>query len=266
MHIFHVKGYSFNNYLCISYTKILFYAYFFVILQSKNKNNMSYTYEYPHPAVTTDCVVFGFDGTGLSVLLIKRGIEPFTDQWALPGGFIHIDETAEEGAYRELREETGIEDIYVEQLQAFTKVDRDPRERVITIAFTALVRQQDYGYIKGGDDAKEAKWFSVNDLPLLAFDHKEILDTALERLRSKIKLEPIAFHLLNPTFTMTQVQSIYEAVLGQKYDRRNFHKKMTVLGYIIPTGEKHTAYGRPGSLYTFDEEKYKEEMSKRSAI
>lgn len=227
---------------------------------------MSYTYEYPHPAVTTDCVVFGFDGTGLSVLLIKRGIEPFIDHWALPGGFIHIDETAEEGAYRELREETGIEEIYVEQLQAFTKVDRDPRERVITIAFTAFVRQQDYGYIKGGDDAKEAKWFSINDLPLLAFDHKEILDTALERLRSKIKLEPIAFHLLNETFTMTQVQSIYEAVLGQKYDRRNFHKKMTTLGYIIPTGEKHTAYGRPGSLYTFDEEKYKEEMSKRSAI
>ena len=227
---------------------------------------MPYTYKYPHPAVTTDCIVFGFDGTGLNILLIKRGIEPYKDCWAFPGGFLNMDETAEEGALRELHEETGIEEIYVEQLQAFTKVDRDPRERVITIAFTAFVRQEDYGYVKGGDDAKEAKWFSINELPPLAFDHDEILKIALERLRNKIRLEPIAFHLLNKTFTMTQVQSIYEAVLEQKYDRRNFHKKMTALGYIIPTGDKQTANGRPGNLYSFDEEKYNEEVSKRSAI
>lgn len=227
---------------------------------------MPYTYKYPHPAVTTDCIVFGFDGTGLNILLIKRGIEPYKNSWAFPGGFIKMNETAEEGALRELHEETSIEDIYVEQLQAFTKVDRDPRERVITIAFTAFVRQEDYGYVKGGDDAKEAKWFSINELPPLAFDHEDILKIAIERLRNKIKLEPIAFHLLNKTFTMTQVQSIYEAVLEQKYDRRNFHKKMTALGYIIPTGDKQTANGRPGNLYSFDEEKYNEEVSKRSAI
>jgi 8-oxo-dGTP diphosphatase len=128
------------------------------------------------------------------------------------------------------------------------------------------VRQEDYGYVKGGDDAKEAKWFSVNELPPLAFDHEYILKIALERLRNKIRLEPIAFHLLNKTFTMTQVQSIYEAVLEQKYDRRNFHKKMTALGYIIPTGDKQTANGRPGNLYSFDEDKYNEEVNKRSAI
>ena len=209
---------------------------------------MPYTYKYPHPAVTTDCIVFGFDGTGLNILLIKRGLEPYKDCWAFP------------------HEETGIEDIYIEQLQAFTKVDRDPRERVITIAFTAFVRQEDYGYVKGGDDAKEAKWFSLNELPPLAFDHEYILKIALERLRNKIRLEPIAFHMLNKTFTMTQVQSIYEAVLEQKYDRRNFHKKMTALGYIIPTGDKQTANGRPGNLYSFDEDKYNEEVSKRSAI
>lgn len=227
---------------------------------------MAYTYEYPHPAVTTDSVVFGFNGTGLSVLLIKRGIEPFIDQWAFPGGFIRMDESVEDGALRELHEETGIEDIHIEQLQAFSAPDRDPRERVITIAFTAFVRQQDYGYIKGGDDAKEAKWFNLDELPTLAFDHKQILEVALERLRNKIKLEPIAFYLLNKTFTMTQVQTIYEAVLGQKLDRRNFHKKMTVLGYIIPTGDKLSANGRPGSLYSFDKEKYMEEISKRSAF
>lgn len=227
---------------------------------------MAYTYQYPHPAVTTDNVVFGFNGEGLSVLLIKRGIEPYKDHWAFPGGFMNMDETAEEGALRELNEETGIENIYVEQLQAFTKVDRDPRERILTIAFMAFVRQEDYGYVKGGDDAKEAKWFSINELPPLAFDHEEILRVALERLRWKITYSPIAFHLLNETFTMTEVQTIYESVLGQKFDRRNFHKKMTALGYIKPTGEQRSANGRPGNLYTFDEEKYMEEVSKRSAI
>lgn len=227
---------------------------------------MAYTYQYPHPAVTTDNVVFGFNGEGLSVLLIKRGIEPYKDHWAFPGGFMNMDETAEEGALRELNEETGIENIYVEQLQAFTKVDRDPRERILTIAFMAFVRQEDYGYVKGGDDAKEAKWFSINELPPLAFDHEEILRVAIERLRWKISYSPIAFHLLNETFTMTEVQTIYESVLGQKFDRRNFHKKMTALGYIKPTGEQRSANGRPGNLYTFDEEKYKEEVSKRSAI
>lgn len=227
---------------------------------------MSYTYQYPHPAVTTDCVVFGFDGEGLSVLLIKRGIEPYKDHWAFPGGFMNIDETAEEGALRELNEETGIEHIYVEQLQAFTTVHRDPRERVLTIAFMAFVRQQDYGYVKGGDDAKEAKWFSIDELPPLAFDHAEILNVAIERLRWKITYEPIAFRLLNESFTMSQLQSIYEAVLGQKFDRRNFHKKMTALGYIIPTGEQQTANGRPGTLYSFDEEKFKEEINKRKVL
>ena len=227
---------------------------------------MLYTYQYPHPAVTTDCIIFGFDGTGLNILLIKRGIEPFKDYWALPGGFIEMEETAEEGALRVLHKETGIGEIYVEQLQAFTKVKRDPRERVITIAFTAFVRQKNYGYVKGGDDEKEAKWFSIKEIPSLAFDHEDILKIALEQLRKKIKLEPIAFHLLNKKFTMTEVQSIYEAVLEQEYDRRNFHKKMTAHGYITPTGEKKTANGRPATLYSFDEDKYNKEVSKRSVI
>ena len=226
---------------------------------------MAYTYKYPHPAVTTDCVVFGFDGKGLNVLLIKRGIDPYKDCWAFPGGFMNMDETAEEGALRELKEETHVEDIYIEQLQAFSTVDRDPRERILTIAFLAFVRQEDYEVL-GGDDAKEAKWFPVDALPELAFDHKEIMRVALEKLRWKITYEPLAFHLLNGKFTMTQVQTIYESVLGQKFDRRNFHKKMTAMGYIIPSEQTMTKNGRPAMLYTFDEEKYREVMNNRNVL
>jgi len=216
-----------------------------------------YTYKYPHPAVTTDCVVFGFNGAGLSVLLIKRGIEPYMGQWAFPGGFMNMDETAEEGALRELKEETGVADIYIEQLQAFTRVDRDPRERVLTIAFLAFVKQDDYEVI-GGDDAAKAKWFPVEELPPLAFDHADIMRAALERLRWKILYEPLAFRLLNTTFTMPQLQTIYEAVLGCSFDRRNFHKKMMAQGYIVPTGETQSNNGRPATLFTFDEGKFKE--------
>lgn len=224
-----------------------------------------YSYKYPHPAVTTDCVVFGFNGSGLSVLLIKRGIEPYKDSWAFPGGFLNMDETAEQGALRELQEETGVRDIYIEQLQAFTGVDRDPRERVLTIAFLAFVRQDDYEVI-GGDDAAEARWFPVDELPSLAFDHAEIMRVALERLRWKIQYEPLAFRLLNNTFTMTQLQTIYEAVLGQTFDRRNFHKKMLAMGYIIPTGDSLQNNGRPGMLYRFDEELFRKAIENKKVL
>ena len=132
-----------------------------------------YSYEYPHPALTIDCVVFGFDGSGLNLLLVERGLKPYKGKWALPGGFVRIDETLEEGALRELREETGVMDIYIEQLQAFSRVDRDPRERVVTVAFLAFVRQEDYEVI-AGDDAAKAQWFPVDMLPDLAFDHSGI--------------------------------------------------------------------------------------------
>lgn len=224
-----------------------------------------YTYKYPHPAVTTDCVVFGFDGNGLNLLLIERGIEPFKGSWALPGGFINISETAEQGALRELQEETGVKDIYIEQLQAFTGVDRDPRERVLTIAFLAFVRQEKYEVI-AGDDAAKAQWFPVNQLPELAFDHKEIIRVALDKLRWKITYEPLAFRLLNKSFTMTQVQTIYEVVLGQSFDRRNFHKKMIALGYIIPTDKQSHSNGRPGTLYTFDEKIYKKQIESKKTF
>lgn len=224
-----------------------------------------FTYKYPHPAVTTDCVVFGFDGSALNLLLIQRGIEPYLGAWALPGGFMNIDETAEQGALRELQEETGVKDIYIEQLQAFTTVNRDPRERVLTIAFLAFVRKENYELL-AGDDAAQARWFPVTDLPELAFDHQEIIRVALDRLRWKITYQPLAFRLLNRTFTMTQLQTIYEVVLGQSFDRRNFHKKMMALGYITPTDQVARQNGRPGTLYSFDEGKYEEWVSSRSGI
>lgn len=222
-----------------------------------------YTYKYPHPAVTTDCIVFGFDGTKLNLLLINRGIEPYKGSWALPGGFMKIDETAEQGALRELQEETGVKDIYIEQMQAFTAVDRDPRERVMTIAFMAFVRQEKYEVI-AGDDAAKAQWFPVKSLPQLAFDYKEIITLALDKLRWKMTYEPLAFRLLNKTFTISQLQTIYEVVFDKRFDRRNFHKKLTSLGYIIPTEEQQKTIGRPSTLYTFDERKYREVAENRN--
>ena len=218
----------------------------------------NYCYKYPHPAVTTDCVVFGFDGKGLSVLLIERGIEPYKGKWALPGGFLRMDETAEQGALRELFEETGVRDIYIEQLQAFSTVDRDPRERVITIAFFALIRQDEYEVI-AGDDAANAKWFTLDQIPPLAFDHQSILQAAHERLKQNIHFESIGFHLLNEKFTMPQLQTIYESILGTSFDRRNFSKKMLSMGFINRLNEKLKGGAhRSPALFSFDEEKYNE--------
>lgn len=217
-----------------------------------------YCYKYPRPAVTTDCVVFGFDGTKMSVLLVERGQEPFKGEWALPGGFLNMDETAEEGAARELYEETGVKDIFIEQLQAFSKVDRDPRKRVITIAFYALVRQNDY-HVVGGDDAASAQWFPLQKLPPLAFDHDYILRMAIKRLRIQIHFEPIVFHLLDKKFTMPQLQCIYECITGVPLDPQEFRKKILVSGYIHQlTGSKEESFHSRPCLYSFDEKRYNE--------
>lgn len=230
-----------------------------------NKNTKQWESPYWHPAVTTDSVVFGFDGEQLNILLIERGFEPCKNMWALPGGFMRPeDKSAEACAYRELREETDVKDIYMEELQSFSDINRDPRERVITIAFFALVIKDRY-HVKGGDDARVAKWFPVKELPSLAFDHKKIIDTALERLRQRIHFEPIGFHLLDKEFTMPQLHNIYIAILDPSEDdiklrdRRNFQKKMLKLGYIKETGKKVTGNPhRSPKLYTFDEEAYQQ--------
>lgn len=219
-----------------------------------------FTYKYPHPAVTTDCVIFGFDGTKLQVLLVERGIEPYKGHWAFPGGFLKMDETAEEGARRELQEETGLSTAYIEQLQAFSDVNRDPRERVITIAFYALVNISE---VRGGDDAADARWFSLDAIPPLAFDHDHILRVALSRLKERIHFEPIGFELLPDVFTMPQLQALYEAILGVKFDRRNFARKLLTLGLLdLAQPDQERNGTRTPVLYRFNQQQY-EEMKRR---
>ena len=216
-----------------------------------------FCYRYPHPAVTTDNVIFGFDGEALNVLLIQRGMEPDKGRWAFPGGFLNMNETAEEGAARELKEETGVEDVYLEQLQAFSTVDRDPRERVITIAYYALVRQKDY-HVIGADDAADARWFKLKELPPLAFDHEYILKMAIKRLKERIYFEPIGFRLLGEKFTIDELQHLYELILKEKFDSDDFLKKMLSLKIITPLSEKAKGSSSEATqLYSFDEENYK---------
>lgn len=194
-----------------------------------------YEYDYPHPAVATDCVVFGFDGRDLKVLLIERGLDPYKGMWAFPGGFMRIDETAEECAARELKEETGLVLTNIRQLGAFSGVHRDPRERIVSIAFYALARQSE---VKGGDDAAKAKWWSINDIPQLAFDHDYILRQAMNRIRQDIHFEPVGFGLLEERFTIADLQRLYESILGVHFDRRNFYNKMLKTGILQEVDEE----------------------------
>lgn len=220
------------------------------------ENNKMYSYKYPHPAVTADCVIFGFDGVSIKVLLIQRGIEPYKGQWAFPGGFLKMNETVEECAKRELEEETGLKSASVEQFYTFSAVNRDPRERVITVAHYALVRLSE---VKGGDDAASAKWFAMNEIPSLAFDHDHILRLAVKCLKERICFEPIGFELLPEVFTMTELQNLYEAILEVKFDRRNFYNKMLKLG-ILSDAEPRPADAsrRTPCKYRFNAEKYAE--------
>ncbi len=222
---------------------------------------LKYSYQYPHPAVTTDCVIFGFDGVSIKVLLVQRGIDPFKGFWAFPGGFMKIDETAEECALRELEEETGLKHASVEQFHTFTAVGRDPRERVITIAFYALVK---ISQVKGGDDAANARWFAYDEIPGLAFDHDRILRMAVNRLKERICFEPVGFELLPEVFTMTELQNLYEAILDVKFNRRNFYNKMLKLEILVEAEKRPE--GTPSRIpvkYRFNAEKYAELKQKR---
>ena len=202
-------------------------------------------YKYEHMAVTTDCVIFTYEDWRLKVLLVRRGGEPFKGEWAFPGGFLHMDETAEEGALRELREETALTPSAIGQLGVFSDVDRDPRERVITIAWYALVKPSE---VVGGDDAAEAAWFPVDALPPLAFDHGKFFEAAMERLRRDIHFQPVGFDLLDDEFTIPDLQRLYETILGVKFDRRNFQRKLFSTGILEEAGDTESTYGEEGSL------------------
>lgn len=217
---------------------------------------MPFTYKYERPSVTVDCVVFGLDEEDLKIMLIERGEAPFKGTWALPGGFVRMGENLEEAVRRELKEETGIADIYMEQLYTFGEVARDPRGRVITVAYYALINLKEYK-IAASTDAARAEWFSLKSMPKLAFDHKLIFDTALKRLKAKVRYEPIGFELLSKSFTLTQLQKLYEKILGEKIDKRNFRKKILGMKFLtsLPERESNVAH-RSAQLYRFNNAQY----------
>ncbi len=218
---------------------------------------MSFTYEFPRPSVTVDCVVFGVDESTLKILLIERDVEPFRGQWALPGGFVRLEEDLESAARRELAEETGVTKLYLEQLYTFGAVERDPRGRVITIAYYALVRLAEHR-VKAATDARDAAWVAIDELPKLAFDHRKIVEVARERLRGKVRYEPIGFELLPHKFTLTQLQTLYEIVLERSLDKRNFRKKILGMDLLVELEEFEQGVAhRAARLYRFDERRYR---------
>ena len=218
---------------------------------------MNYSYEYPRAALTVDCVVFGLDEEDLKILLIQRDLPPFEGQWALPGGFVRLDETLEEAALRELSEETGIRNVYLEQLYTIGELDRDPRERVVTVTYYALVKLSDHR-VQAATDARNVAWFAMDDLPSLAFDHERIVEMGHDRLRGKVRYQPIGFELLPNKFTLRQLQHLYEVVLDRELDKRNFRKKILSMDILIELDEVETDVAhRAARLYRFDRQKYK---------
>ena len=210
---------------------------------------MPYTYDYPHPAVTTDIVIFTIRQDELKVLLIERALAPFKGMWALPGGFVNLDEDLESAARRELEEETGVRDVYLEQLYTFGDPGRDPRERVITVAYYALVPSDEID-IQAGSDAEGVSWFGMQELPDLACDHADILAIAYERLRAKLDYSTIAFKFMPKHFTLSELQHVYELVLREPLDKRNFRKRILGLDLVIDTGkDKRDGPHRPARLY-----------------
>lgn len=201
------------------------------------------------PSVTVDIVIFTIKDEELKVLLVKRDIEPFRNTWAIPGGFVRIRESLEEAAKRELEEETGVKNVYLEQLYTFGAPDRDPRGRVITVSYLALVNSDNLK-LKATTDVSDARWFSVSKLPTLAFDHKRILDYALTRLKWKFEYTTVAFSLMPEKFTLSNLQNIYEIVFSRKFDKRNFRKKIISLNILKAEGTERKVSHRPPELYS----------------
>jgi 8-oxo-dGTP diphosphatase len=219
---------------------------------------MAVSYEFPRPALTVDAVVFGFDEGDLKVLLIQRELAPFAGKWALPGGFVRVGESLEDAVRRELEEETGVAKVYLEQLYTFGERDRDPREHVVSVAYYGLVKLSDHR-VRAATDARNVGWFLVAETPSLAFDHDRILETALERLKAKVRYQPVGFELLPPKFTLSQLQHLYEAVLEAPLDKRNFRKKILAMDVLeeLDEVEQDVAH-RAARLFRFDRGRYRE--------
>jgi 8-oxo-dGTP diphosphatase len=210
-----------------------------------------YTYEYPRPALTVDVVIFTLRENRLYALLVQRGDPPYAGMWALPGGFVNLDESLEAAASRELEEETGIQQGYLEQLYTYGEPGRDPRHRTVTVAYFALIPADAPFRAEGGDDARQARWWPVDCLPELAFDHNEIVGYALRRLRYKLEYTALGFELLPDEFTLSEIQHTYEMILGEKLDKRNFRRRILGAGIIEPTPHLRGGEGRPARLYRY---------------
>ncbi len=205
--------------------------------------------KYPRPSVTVDVVIVTLRDNELHVLLIKRDTDPYRGAWALPGGFVNLDEALDAAARRKLEEETGVSHVYLEQLYTFGELDRDPRGRVISVAYIALVPNP--LAVHGGSDTGDAQWWPITSMPSLAFDHSEIVDYALTRLRYKIEYSAVGFRLMPPEFTLSELQKAYEVVLGDPLDKRNFRRRIMEAEVIEPLDEVRSGDGRPARLYRF---------------
>jgi len=216
---------------------------------------------YHYPATSVDVVIFTLRADDLQVLLVRRKHAPFEGRWAIPGGFVEADESLEAAARRELKEETGVRDVYLEQLYTFGDPKRDPRGRVVTVAYLALVSAP--LAVQAGDDASDARWWSVYKLPSLAFDHAKILQYALQRLRYKLEYTAAGFQLLPPSFTLTEIQKAYEIVLGEPLDKRNFRRRIAEADILEETGASTLSRGRPAKLYRFRDDAVAEVKTRR---
>lgn len=215
--------------------------------------------QYPRHLVAVDCIIFGFDGENLKILLVQRNFEPKMGEWSLMGGFIGNEETSDEAAHRVLNTLTGLENIYLEQLNSYTKIDREPTARIMSISYYALINIEKNIRI---NKKYSAKWFDFQNFPSLIFDHNEMVKDAILRLRRRASTRPIGFELLPEKFTMKDLQSLYEAIFNEQYDKRNFISKFNALDILIKTEEKDMKSSKKGSfLYRFDEAKYQKKLA-----
>ncbi len=217
---------------------------------------MNLQYSEPVVSVTVDCVIFGFKDNKLHLLTIKRSSDPEAGKWALPGGFLEVDETVEDAADRILQIMTGVKGVYLEQVKVFSELNRHPKGRVITIGFFALVNPKNF-QLAPSTYASEAEWIEVDKKPKLAFDHEEIFGAALNKLKREIKLRPIGFELLPSKFTLTDLQNLYEVIVKMKLDRRNFRRKIHSMNFLTKLDEKKRGAHKEADLYKFDKKKYK---------
>ncbi|GEJ43946.1 MULTISPECIES: NUDIX domain-containing protein [unclassified Chryseobacterium] len=216
--------------------------------------------QYPKHLVAVDCIIFGFDGENLKILLVKRNFEPQMGEWSLMGGFIGSDETSDEAANRVLYTLTGLENIYLEQLKCYTEINREPTARIMSISYYALINIEKDIQI---NEQYSAKWVELQKAPELIFDHNKMVKDAVARLRRRASTGPIGFELLPEKFTMKDLQNLYEAIFDEKFDKRNFTSKINSMDILVNTNKKDMSSSRKGSfLYRFDEKKYNKKISR----